>query len=52
MKQDVMFGYFIQALKNIGLSKTEIEKILQEIYKLQEEISEQKAQGIYYDFPE
>lgn len=47
-----MLGYFIQALRNCKINQQEIEKILSEVFKLENDIGENEAKSIFYDFPE
>lgn len=44
-----MYGYIIKALENKGFKKEEIQKIFEEIIKLEGNISKEKAQTYYYD---
>ncbi len=52
MKRDEMLGYFIQALRNYGLDRKEIEKIIEDIMSLEDNIKDNEARSIFYDFPE
>ena len=49
MNTDALYGYMIKALENKGLSKEEIQKIFEEMQKLQEKIEIKKAQTYYSD---
>ncbi len=49
MNRDAMYGYMIKALENKGLKKEQIQKIFEEMMKLQDEMEAKKAQTYYYD---
>lgn len=49
MNRDAIYGYIIKALENKGMKKEQIQKIFEEMIKLQEEMEEKKAQTYYYD---
>ena len=52
MERDTMLGYVIKALKNNGMTKEDISKILSEIFNLEDEIPENEARSYFYDFSE
>lgn len=52
MKRDAMLGYFIKALENKNYKRNEIEKIIEEVFILEENLEENKARAIFYEYPE
>lgn len=50
MKYDAMMGIIIQALKNKNYTYEEIEKVILEIQKIECNIKQVEAAGIYYGF--
>lgn len=50
MKHDSLMGIIIQALRNKNYTNKQIEEIIIEKQKIEEEINEKKAASIYYDF--
>lgn len=52
MERDAILGYIIKSLEKNNKTKKEIEKILETFYILEEEIDENEARSIFYEFPE